>query len=109
MWMRDSELVAYNLIQYFDARVTAADIGYLKPHPFIYHRAIEMLQTTPEKAVFVGDRPKNDIAGANDSGLTSVLMDPPHLNRDLDGVVPDYTISSLSELLPILEHLDSDR
>ena len=109
MWMRDSELVAYDLIQYFDARVTAADVGYLKPHPYIYHHTIEMLQTSPEKAVFVGDRPKNDIAGANDSGLISVLMDPPHLNRDLDGVVPDFTISSLSELLPILVHLDSRR
>lgn len=109
MWMRDVELEVYDLLQYFDARVTAADVGYLKPHPFIYQRTLELLDTTPEKAVFVGDRPKNDIAGANDSGLISVLMDPPHLNRDLDGVVPDFTISSLTELLPILECLDTQR
>lgn len=109
MWMRDVELEVYDLLQYFDARVTAADVGYLKPHPFIYQRTLELLGTTPEKAVFVGDRPKNDIAGANDSGLISVLMDPPHLNRDLDGVVPDFTISSLTELLPILECLDTQR
>jgi putative hydrolase of the HAD superfamily len=109
MWMRDVELEVYDLLQYLDARVTAADVGYLKPHPFIYQRTLELLDTTPEKAVFVGDRPKNDIAGANDSGLISVLMDPPHLNRDLDGVVPDFTISSLTELLPILAGLDSQR
>jgi putative hydrolase of the HAD superfamily len=107
MWMRDVELEVYDLLRFLDARVTAADVGYLKPHPFIYQRTLELLETTAEKAVFVGDRPKNDIAGANDSGLISVLMDPPHLNRDLDGVVPDYTISSLTQLLPILDDLNA--
>lgn len=107
MWMRDVELEEYALMEYLDARLTAADVGYLKPHPYIYQKTLEMLETTAEKAVFVGDRPKNDIAGANDSGLISVLMDPPHLDRELEGVVPDYTITSLSELLPILESLDS--
>ena len=109
MWMRDIELEEYGLIDYMDARLTAADVGYLKPHPIIYQRTLELLGVTAEKSVFVGDRPRNDIAGANDSGLISVLMDPPHLNRELEGVVPDYTITSLSELLPILEDLDSRR
>jgi putative hydrolase of the HAD superfamily len=107
MWMRDIELRAYDLLDYLDARVTAADVGYLKPHPIIYQRTLEMLKTAPHRAVFVGDRPKNDIAGANDAGLISVLIDPPHLNRELDGVVPAFTITCLSELLPILEHLDN--
>jgi putative hydrolase of the HAD superfamily len=105
MWMRDVELEAYNLIDYFDARITSGDIGYLKPHPQIYHRILEMLDVRPDQAVFVGDRPQNDIAGANEVGLTSVLMSPPHLERDLDGIQPDHTINTLSELLPILEKL----
>jgi putative hydrolase of the HAD superfamily len=107
MWMRDIELREYGLIDYLDARITAADAGYLKPHPIIYQKTLEMLGMTPEEAVFVGDRPRNDIAGANNFGMISVLMDPPHLNRELEGVIPDYTISTLSELLPILEALDS--
>ena len=106
MWMRDIELEAYDLIDYFDARLTSGDCGYLKPHPQIYHKILEMLEVRPEEAVFVGDRPQNDIAGANEVGLTSVLMSPPHLERDLNGNVPDYTITSLSELLPILEELN---
>lgn len=106
MWMRDIELEAYGLIHYLDARVTAADVGYLKPHPYIYQRTLEMLDTAADKAVFVGDRPKNDIAGANNAGLISVLMDPPHLNRELNGIVPDFTITYLSELLPILDSLN---
>lgn len=105
MWMRDVELEAYDLMRFLDARITSGDIGYLKPHPEIYERILKMLEVKPEQAVFVGDRPTNDIAGANDVGLISVLMSPPHLERELNGVVPDYTISSLSELLPLLEKL----
>jgi FMN phosphatase YigB (HAD superfamily) len=105
MWMRDVELEAYNIIDYLDARITSGDIGYLKPHPEIYERILEMLDVKAAEAVFVGDRPQNDIAGANEVGLISVLISPPHLERELDGVVPDHTITSLSQLLPILEEL----
>jgi FMN phosphatase YigB (HAD superfamily) len=105
MWMRDVELEEYDLIKFLDARITSGDIGYLKPHPQIYEKILEMLDVSPERAVFVGDRPRNDIAGANEVGLISVLMAPPHLERELNGVVPDYTIRCLSELLPLLEKL----
>jgi HAD superfamily hydrolase (TIGR01509 family) len=106
MWMRDVELETYGLLEYLDARVTSGDTGYMKPHPAIYQRILEMLETEPSQAVFVGDRPENDIAGANAAGLTSVLIRPPHLNFDLNGARPDYTISRLSELLPILEEME---
>lgn len=106
MWMRDVELQAYELIDYLDVRVSSGDIGYLKPHPEIYIQTLNQLQALAEKSVFVGDRPRNDIAGANEVGMISVLIDPPHLSRELDGVRPDYTINSLTELLPILESLE---
>ncbi len=106
MWMRDVELHAYELMDYFDARVTSGDVGYLKPHPEIFRHILELLQVSPEQAVFVGDRPENDIAGANEAGLISVLLAPPHLNRDLNGVKPDFTITSLTQLLTLLEELE---
>lgn len=106
MWMRDKELEVYQLLPFFDARITAADVGYVKPHPNIYYALLDRMKMTPDQAVFVGDRPKNDIAGANAVGLISVLMDPPHLERELNGVIPNYTITCLSELLPILENLE---
>ncbi len=105
MWMRDIELEAYDLLRYFDARITSGDTGYMKPHPNIYNKALSMLEVAPQEAVFVGDRPGNDIIGANDAGMTSVWIDPPHLDYDLDGVVPDFTITTLSELKPILASL----
>lgn len=106
MWMRDIELQAYNLLEYLDVRVASGDVGYLKPHPAVYEHALKLMGTTPERAVFVGDRPAHDIAGANEVGMISVLMAPAHLDRPLEGVQPHYTITSLTELLTILEILE---
>ncbi len=108
MWMRDVELRAYGILDYLDVRLTSGDVGFMKPHPQIYRRALELLAVEPEEAVFVGDRPANDIAGANEAGITSVLMSPPHLERELNGARPNYTIANLTELLPILEELEGD-
>ena len=108
IWMRDIELRAFGILDYLDVRLTSGDVGFMKPHPFIYWQALELLEVKPEESIFVGDRPANDIAGANDAGLTSVLMAPPHLNRELNGVRPNFTISSLSELLPILAQLEGE-
>lgn len=107
MWMRDVELRAYGIIDYFDARVTSGDVGRMKPHPAIYHQVLDTLQVAPPQAIFVGDRPANDIAGANAAGMVSVLMSPPHLERELNDVAPDHIITSLSELLPLLAQLEN--
>lgn len=105
MWMRDIELRHYQLLDYFDVRLSSGDVGYIKPHPAIYQEALKQLETPPEQAVFVGDRPAYDIAGANNAGMISIWMNPPHLEEKLDGIEANYTITSLTELLPILEHL----
>jgi FMN phosphatase YigB (HAD superfamily) len=108
MWMRDVELRAHRLLDYLSVRVASGDVGYLKPHPAIYEYALKLLGTSPGQAVFIGDRPLNDIVGASEVGLISVLVSLPHLDRPLDGAKPDYTIASLSELLPILEQLEEE-
>ena len=106
MWMRDIELREYGILDYFDARITSGDTGHMKPHPAIYERVLNLLNVTAETAVFVGDRPANDIAGANAFGLTSIWMNPPHTNHELGDIVPDYEITTLQELLPILAALE---
>lgn len=105
MWMRDNELAHYDLLRFFTARITSGDTGFLKPHPAVYWRMLGLLNLMPHEAIFVGDRPTHDIQGAHSVGMTAVLMAPPYLNHDLGGQTPDFTIASLSELLPILEQL----
>ncbi|MCA9939588.1 MAG: HAD family hydrolase [Anaerolineales bacterium] len=102
MWMRDIELEIYDLLEFFPVRITSGETGYMKPHPAIFQRALTMLDTAPDEAMYVGDRPAHDVIGAKNAGMTSVLIRPPHLDRALNGVTPDYTITYLSELLDIL-------
>lgn len=108
MWMRDVELAHYNLLDYIHVRLTSGDVGYIKPHPAIYQKMLQLLDASPERSLFVGDWPEHDIAGANNAGMISVLLDPPHLTRPLNGVAPDYTITSLAELLPLLDQLEEE-
>lgn len=106
MWMRDVELAHYGLLDYFPARITSGDTGYMKPHPAIFQSMADLLGVRPEQAVFVGDRPANDVAGANLSGMISVWLNLPHLHFELNGVEPDFIITELSQLLTILSQLN---
>ena len=59
MWIRDVEITAHGLFDFFpDCRISAADVGYLKPHPVIFQTALRCLGTKPEETVFVGDDPE---------------------------------------------------
>ena len=103
MWMRDRELEGTGLVERLPYRVAAADVGVIKPHRRIFEEAAAALEVAVERTVFVGDRPANDIAGANAVGMTSVLMRPHGIDRDLEGHVPDHEITSLGELLHLLD------
>ncbi|GMQ78793.1 MAG: hypothetical protein BMS9Abin02_1331 [Anaerolineae bacterium] len=107
MWMRDVELRSYKIIDFLDARLTAADVGYIKPHPKIFEHLLDLLDSEARRGLFVGDRPAHDIAGANKVGLISVLITPTHVEFELNGIVPDFTIKTLSELPAILTNIAS--
>ncbi len=113
MWMRDIELEWHGLISHFPIRLSSYDAGHMKPHPSIFLQALAGLGVDAEQAVFVGDRPANDIAGANAVGMVSVLMRPGYLEgrHDLDALppeqVPDHIISHLGEMLSLMQRLES--
>lgn len=111
MWMRDIELEMYNLLDYFPdeaIRISAADVGYLKPHPQIFHHALEKLGTSAENTLFVGDNPTADIAGAQGVGMRAVLRvldrEPPLISRL---VVPDASIHDFDDLLRLVDDWDT--
>ena len=105
MWMRDRELDAFGLLAHFaDCRLSSADMGYLKPHPAIFEAALNCLGVTVQEAVFVGDNPEADIAGAQSIGMKGVLRVGQHAPPLISGlIVPDGAINTLHELLPILD------
>jgi putative hydrolase of the HAD superfamily len=105
MWLRDVEIRMHGLLDFFpDCRISAADVGYLKPHPAIFQAALNCCGTRAEETVFVGDDPEADVAGAQAAGLQAILRAGRRAQSALGGaVVPDATIQTLSELPPILD------
>jgi len=104
MSMRDAELAAHGLLDFFpDCRLAAADIGYLKPHARIFACALERMGAAPAETVFIGDNPEADIAGANAIGMRAVLR----LNGGADQDGEEWLRAATPA--PMRERLDSQR
>ncbi len=57
-------------------------VGYEKPHPEIFRRALETLNAKPEESLYVGDVYSVDYLGATQAGMQAVLMDVPGAYTD---------------------------
>lgn len=105
MWLRDRELTVFKLLDYFaTCRISAADAGYLKPHPAIFERALACLGTNAAETVFVGDNPVADIAGAQGVGMRAILRVTHPTPPMLSGlIVPDHALNTLAELPDVFD------
>ncbi len=104
MWVRDIEIRELGLYDQFPTcRISAADVGYLKPHPLIFQTALRCLDIKPDEAVFVGDDPAADIVGAQRSGMRAVLRRLPRRPLDDGEITANATLNRLDELPAILD------
>jgi putative hydrolase of the HAD superfamily len=75
---------------------------FQKPHPSAFEAALRALDvTTPDRAVFVGDRPWDDVVGAQRKGLRAVLRRNAHVPAY--DVEPDAVIDELRELIELVD------
>jgi HAD superfamily hydrolase (TIGR01509 family) len=88
---------------YFDSILSSEQAGSCKPDRAIFEEALQRAGCRPQEALFVGDTLRQDIAGANDAGMRSVLLwhredrDPP------DGDPrPAHVIRRIPDLLAIV-------
>ncbi|GGO07318.1 HAD family hydrolase [Saccharibacillus kuerlensis] len=85
------------LVPYFDHIVISGTFGKGKPDTAIFRHALELLGTSPEETLMVGDKLTTDIRGALDTGIPSVWINrvahPPQSD-----IVPVYQIDSLQDL-----------
>ncbi|KPV50330.1 haloacid dehalogenase [Kouleothrix aurantiaca] len=95
------DLETIGVLPYVEHPLFSGEVGMWKPSAAIFRHALELLDTTPEQAIFVGDSPREDIMGAQGVGMRAVWM----RSREfpLGAVQPNATISALPELLPILD------
>jgi putative hydrolase of the HAD superfamily len=89
------------VLDLLDVRVYTSELHHTKPHAAAFMAVLEPLAVTPEEAIMVGDRPFDDIGGAQALGMRTVLL--PNDVVPPAPVTPDVTISRLSELLPLVD------
>ena len=70
-------LSGLGLLPYLDLVVLPSDAGAAKPDPKIFSHALERIGLDPQAAVFVGDDPRADVAGARAAGLHAIEVESP--------------------------------
>lgn len=99
-FMKDYEKTLVGMDPYFEFAIYSSELTWRKPHARIYREAIRRLGLEVGDILFVGDDLRMDVEGAQAVGMQAAW-----LNRDneppLDGIVPDYSLNSFSDLLKI--------
>jgi len=90
-----------------DGAVYTSEIPWTKPHPEAFRAALAAVGVSdPASAVFVGDRPFDDIHGAKSIGMRAVLVphsDIPDVQKGTVEGEADAVVHRLSELLAIVD------
>ena len=92
------------LIELIDARLYTSEMPFQKPHPSAFLSACEALEVTdPGRAVFVGDRPWDDVTGARRAGMRAVLRPNPLIASVNGAADPDAVVERLPELVALVD------
>ena len=97
--MQSGKIECLSLASMLDAILISAAEGISKPDPEIFRRALQRLVADPGRAVFVGDHPELDVAGARAAEMLAVWRRD---SRVSDIVEADHVIEELHELLSFL-------
>ena len=90
------------LKELIDERLYTSDLDFTKPHPSAFIASLDALGIDDaRRAVFVGDRPFDDVFGAQRVGMRTVLRPNPAVPAY--DVTPDATVERLPELLELVE------
>jgi putative hydrolase of the HAD superfamily len=90
------------LVDLLDARLYSSELRHMKPHPSVFAEALAAVGVAdPANAVFVGDRPYDDISGAQRVGMHTVLRANPYVPAY--DVIPDAVIDGLPDLLVAID------
>jgi putative hydrolase of the HAD superfamily len=92
-----AELRRFGLDQYLDLVLFSSEAIFKKPHPQIFQTAFELLGAVPDSAVFVGDKPEEDVEGPHGVGMKAILKVKKGGGCS-SPIIPDAKINSLTEL-----------
>lgn len=110
LWSREEHERIFDrdgVLELIDGAVYSSEIAWTKPHPDAFRAALDAVSVDdPADAVFVGDRPFDDIHGAKSVGMRAVLLphsDIPDVQRGPVQGEPDAVIQRLADLLAVVD------
>lgn len=105
--LQRAKIKQYNLAAYVDFTLVSEEAGYHKPDRRAFEQALRLAgNASPAEALYVGDDLVADIAGAQQAGLTPILL---NVNNNRTPPPDVIEIGRLSELLPLLQiNLEGD-
>jgi HAD superfamily hydrolase (TIGR01549 family) len=86
----------------FDVVLVSGAVNKRKPSPEIFQSALTCMGVAASDAVFVGDTPDADVAGAQAVGMKAVYVER-RFEEGLKLVCPDRIIKSLGDLPGVIE------
>ena len=102
-WMR---LYYLNLHHVFDPVLTFDDTGVRKPSPKPFEMALEIMKSTPDEVLMIGDWPERDVVGAKQIGIKTIFA----RYGDTFGTVDsgaDWDVNDIYELVDIVKELNN--
>jgi putative hydrolase of the HAD superfamily len=107
-WLLRNDLERMGLADRLDTAVFSSEVGKRKPHPAIFEAALEALGVEPGRALFVGDRRFEDIRGAKEVGMATVLAYWFRADDDERGLEPDYEAFTQMDVLNIVRRMNGE-
>jgi putative hydrolase of the HAD superfamily len=103
-WHHEAVFSRDGLTPYIDAAVYSSEIPVAKPHREAFLAAVEALGSVVSRSVFVGDRPWDDVHGAQQVGMRAILIPHSRLgDQAVDvAVTPDAVAERLGAVLGIV-------
>ena len=104
----ESDAARFGLADLFAVAVTGDEAIEAKPHPGPVLLAMDQLGLPSEEVVFAGDGPQ-DVAAGNAAGATSVGCRYGFHADEIDEAGADHVIDALSDIVALVDSLQSGR
>src|SRR3954463_6194647 len=107
-WLLHRDLEQAGVAERLDGAVFSSEVGWRKPHPAPFERALELLGgIDPANALFVGDSLANDVAGGRALGMRTVQAVWFRADDDPAAPEPDFQAFTQLDVLNIVRRLVS--
>jgi len=109
IWSRDYHRGVFErdgVLDLIDADVYSSEIAWTKPHPRAFQSSAEALGVEPSEAVYVGDRPFEDVHGSQSAGMRAIWVphsEIPVAQQVSVDVTPDGVAHELLDVLDIVD------